>query len=86
MLRTHQEVHGSDAMAMEAGPKVSLTQASFLVARFTREEIKSALFDIGNDKSPGRIDIHHNSSKRLGILWGMISVQQLRNSLNLENC
>lgn len=52
LLGSHHEVHGFDVMVLEVGPKVSPTQPSILVTRFTREEIKAALLDIDNDKSP----------------------------------
>lgn len=51
LLGTWREAHGFDAMGINSRPKVSSTKAAFLVDRFTKEDIKDALFDIGNDKS-----------------------------------
>lgn len=52
LLGARQEIQGFDAIAMDSGPKVTYTQADFLIKRITKEDIKAALFDVGNDRSP----------------------------------
>jgi len=42
-----------DDSVLNAGPKVSADQARSLINSVSRQEIKEALFDIGDDKSPG---------------------------------
>lgn len=53
LMGTWHETYGFDTTSMNSSPKISHTQAAFLVDKFTKEDIKNALFDIGNDKSPG---------------------------------
>ncbi|KAJ0811025.1 putative RNA-directed DNA polymerase [Helianthus annuus] len=40
-------------MSPEGFAKISSTDANFLIAEFTREEVKKAVWDCGSDKAPG---------------------------------
>lgn len=53
LLGTHEDTAPLQDLVMEDGPLISDQQAEELTCAFSREDIRNALFDIGNDKSPG---------------------------------
>ncbi|KAL0420587.1 UNVERIFIED_CONTAM: hypothetical protein Slati_3081600 [Sesamum latifolium] len=50
---------------------ISADAAQTLIRPFTREEVKAALFDIEEDRAPGRMAIRQGSLRRLGLLLEM---------------
>lgn len=50
LLGTHEETDCLEECVIEDGPRVTPQQADMLTACFSKEDIKEALFDIGNEK------------------------------------
>lgn len=53
LLGTYEGTGGWEQEVIEDGPIISEIQAEMLLAPFSKEDIKMALNDIGNEKSPG---------------------------------
>lgn len=67
---------GSREEVMGNGPILSLVQAASLEVEVTKDEIKTALMDIGDDKSPRPDGYTSCFFKKPGLWWGMICVMQ----------
>ena len=83
LLGTRNNVLRLDSGVLADGARVEDEQALALTRPVLDEDIKVALFDIGVTRPLVQMVLHLVFSKKLGILLGLISVQLLRNSLDL---
>lgn len=66
------EVHEVDQEALrDVNSRVTPDMNLFLLAPFSREEVKKALFSIGDLKAQGRMDYMRFSLSASGICWVM---------------
>jgi hypothetical protein len=68
-LFTREVQEADDAVLNDVDQKVSANMNQLLLAPFSREEVKKALFNIGDLKAPGPDGLHAVFFKRF---WGML--------------
>ncbi|KAL2481736.1 Uncharacterized protein Adt_34702 [Abeliophyllum distichum] len=84
LLGTENTCDPLDPNVFSNGPRISDQQSTDLEKCFSAQEIKEALFDIDDDKSPGRMGILRVSLRKHGRRLGMMFVGLFKNSLILR--
>ncbi|XP_038699656.1 uncharacterized protein LOC119996950 [Tripterygium wilfordii] len=83
LLGTSKHTSPLDANVLHSGPCLDQSSQNLLLAPVTSEDIKDALFSVGNDKSSGPDGYSSFFFKKSGVLLVRISVLLLRTSLFL---
>jgi hypothetical protein len=71
-LFTREVLEFDEGILADVDQKVSVGMNQRLLAPFTREEVKKALFSIGDLKAPAPDGLHAFFSNVFGICWKMI--------------
>lgn len=85
-MGTREEIISIDETIVDMGLKISTSQADFFVHEFSINDIRTALFDIEDDKSPGPDGYSSTFFKKAWNIVGTNSSSALMEFLRLVCC
>jgi hypothetical protein len=83
-LFTREVLDVEDGVLNDVERRVTNEMNQALLELFTREEVKKALFSIGDLKAPGPHGLHAVFSNISGILWKMILLKKCWEQLTMQ--